>query len=300
MSALALERAVLTSESFASNFVRAIRTVAVVVAPIAARNAFLVRDASEFRCGAFTVLMAAEFVIFVITVGAIVFEIASPATRNATLVLALEFGRLMAFGTLFRQLVRAVATVVFSVAEEPLRNTTVIAPARTTSPSGRAVALPTNVGRLVRSVSAVVVRVAVPRFLDAASVLAREFRFRIARSRVTNGRIFIRSIAAVVVPVAFPSAQDTTAGRITFEFVLRARNIAVTFVRSISAIIDSVAKGRGRRAVVVVALELAGFAETLLARAGLVRSVLAILFSVAFPVERNTTIVFSSATMLSY
>jgi hypothetical protein len=50
---------------------------------------------------------------------------------------------------------------------------------------------------------------------------------------------------------------------------------------------------------VIFTLKLSRFTESFQARTGLVCSVLAILFSVTFPVERNTTIVFASASMLS-
>ena len=117
---------------------------------------------------------------------------------------------------------------------------------------------------------------------------------------MTDGRIFIGTVAAVIVSVAFPCPQDTTTGRVAFEFVLGARDVAVAFIRAVAAIVDTVAQSRGRRAIMVEALELPGFTETFFASAGLVRSVLAILFSVALPVKRNTAVVFASAPMLTY
>ena len=193
-----------------------------------------------------------------------------------------------------------VATIVFAVAEEPLRNTPVIAPARTASPSGCAVSLSANVGRLVRSVATIVVRVAIPRFLDAPSVFTGEFRFRVARARMTDGRIFVRPIATIIVSIAFPRPEDTTAGRVAFEFIFRTWNVAALFIRSVSAVVHTIAKSCGSGAVVIETLELPGFTEALFASAGLVRSVLAILFSVALPVKRNATIVFASAPMLTF
>jgi hypothetical protein len=117
---------------------------------------------------------------------------------------------------------------------------------------------------------------------------------------MTNGRIFIRAVTTIVVAVAFPRSQDTAAGRIALEFVLRARNVAVLFIRSVAAVIYAIAECRGRGAVVILTLELSGFTESFQTRTGLVRSVLTIFFSVAFPVERNATVVFASATMLSF
>lgn len=107
MAALALERAVLTGETFATDLVRTVDTVAVVIASITSWNAFTVRSAPEFGGGTFAILVATEFVIFVVSVGAIVFEITSPTSWNATFVLALEFGRLVAFRALFGQLIRS-------------------------------------------------------------------------------------------------------------------------------------------------------------------------------------------------
>ena len=71
-------------------------------------------------------------------------------------------------------------TIVFTIAEEPLRDASVVAPLRTTAPTGGTIPLAANVSGFIGSVAAIVVRVAVPRFLDAPAVLAGEFRFRIA------------------------------------------------------------------------------------------------------------------------
>lgn len=162
MTTLALECSICASETFASDLIRSISTVAVVIATVTARNAFSIRSAAEFRGGTFTVLVAAKFIVFIITVGAIVFKITGPAARNAALVFALEFGRFVAFRALFRQLIRAITAIVFAVAEEPLRNTAVIAPLRTASPSSCAVSLSAYVSRLVGSVTAIVIRIAIP------------------------------------------------------------------------------------------------------------------------------------------
>ena len=78
-----------------------------MIATVTARDAVAVGCAAELGSGTFSVLMAAEFVFFVVAVGAIVFEITRPAARYAALILALEFGRLVTFRTLLRQFVRA-------------------------------------------------------------------------------------------------------------------------------------------------------------------------------------------------
>lgn len=192
-----------------------------------------------------------------------------------------------------------VSTIVLAVAEEPLRYAPVVAPVGTALPAGRAVALPANVRRLVRPVAAVVVRVAVPRLLDAPAVLARKLRLGVARARVADGRILVGSVAAVVVSVALPRAQDAAARRVALELVLGTGDVAVALVRAVAAVVDAVAERRRRRAVVVGALELAGLAEALLARARLVRAVLAVALAVALPVERDAPVVLASASVLS-
>lgn len=116
---------------------------------------------------------------------------------------------------------------------------------------------------------------------------------------MANGRIFVGTVATVVVTVALPGTQNATTSGIALELVLGTWNVAIALVRSISAIVDAVAQSRSGCAVVVVTLELSGFAETFFASAGLVRSVLTILFSIALPVERNATVVFASASMLA-
>lgn len=107
VAALALEGSILAGESFAIDFIRAIRTVTIVVASIAPWNAFAIASATEFGSGAFAVLVLAKIVVFVVAIGAVVLEIASPPTRDAALVFALELGRLVTSRALLRQLVRA-------------------------------------------------------------------------------------------------------------------------------------------------------------------------------------------------
>ena len=107
VAALALERVVLTGESFASDFIRAVGAVVVVVAPVPAGYALAVRRAAELGRGALAVLVPAELVVLVVAVGAVVLEVARPPARDAALVLALELGRLVAFRAVLRQLVRS-------------------------------------------------------------------------------------------------------------------------------------------------------------------------------------------------
>jgi hypothetical protein len=105
VTTLALECAVGAGEAFATDLIRSVGTVTVVIATVAARNALAIRGAAEFRGGTFAILVAAEFIIFIVTVGAIVFKITGPAAWNTTLVLALEFSRFVTFRTLFRQFI---------------------------------------------------------------------------------------------------------------------------------------------------------------------------------------------------
>lgn len=107
MATLTLEGSILTSEAFTVDFVRSIRTVAVVVTSVAPGNAFPIRRTSEFRGRAFAVLVLAQIIILVVPIGAVVLKIAGPSTGNASLVFALELGCLMASWALFWKFVRA-------------------------------------------------------------------------------------------------------------------------------------------------------------------------------------------------
>jgi hypothetical protein len=105
VAAVALESAILTGESLASDLVGAVVAVAVVIASVTSGNAFAVGSAAEFRSRTLAVLVPAEVVIFIVTIGTIIFKIARPASRNTAFVLALELGRFMARWALFGQLV---------------------------------------------------------------------------------------------------------------------------------------------------------------------------------------------------
>lgn len=298
VAAVALERAVLTGKTFTVQLVRAVDAVGVVVAAVAARDAFTVA-AAELGSGTVAVLMVAQLVTFVITIRTVVLKVARPAARDAALILALELGRFMALGAVLRQLVRSITTIVLPVAEEPLRNAAIVAPFGTTSPSGGTIPLAADVCRFVRSITAVIVGIAIPRLLNAASVLAGKLGFGVARPRVANGWIFVTSVTAVVVTIALPRTQNAPTRRIAFELVLRAGNVAILFIRAISAVVGAITQRRRCRAVVVHALELTRFTEALLARAWLIRSVTTILFSVTLPVQRNAPVVISTTSVLT-
>jgi len=68
----------------------------------------------------------------------------------------------VALRTVLRTLVGTIAAVILAVAEQPLRNASVIRVSWTSLPPGRAVPLSTHVRRLVTIVAAIVVRVAHP------------------------------------------------------------------------------------------------------------------------------------------
>jgi len=73
-----------------------------------------------------------------------------------------------------------IATIILSIAEQPLRNAAIVAPFGTASPPGGTIPLATNVRRLVGTISAIIIRITVPRFLDTASILASKFGFSVA------------------------------------------------------------------------------------------------------------------------
>ena len=123
-----------------------------------------------------------------------------------------------------------ITTIVLPVAEEPLRNAAIVAPFGTTSPSGGTIPLAADVCRFVRSITAVIVGIAIPRLLNAASVLAGKLGFGVARPRVANGWIFVTSVTAIVVTIALPRTQNAPTRRIAFELVLRAGNVAILFI----------------------------------------------------------------------
>ena len=106
MAAVALERAVLTHEILTIQLVRAVGAVDVVVAAVASGHALAVA-AAELGSRTVAVLVVAQFVAFVVAVGAVALEIARPSARDAALVLALEFRRFVALGAVLRQFIRS-------------------------------------------------------------------------------------------------------------------------------------------------------------------------------------------------
>lgn len=78
--------------------------------------------------------------------------------------------------------VGTVATIVFTVAEQPLGDTSVIRVSWTTLPSGGAVLLSAHVRRLVAVVTAIIVGIAHPQYRNALAVLTTELSVLIART----------------------------------------------------------------------------------------------------------------------
>lgn len=68
---------------------------------------------------------------------------------NTAIVGTLEIGFAITNGTVFRQFVTVITAIIFSVAEQPFRNATVIRLTRATLPTGCTITLSTHVGRFV-------------------------------------------------------------------------------------------------------------------------------------------------------
>ena len=112
--------------------------------------------------------------------------------------------------------------------------------------------------------------------------------------------IFIRAIRAILVSITLPSSKDTPTGVMALEHVFRAIMIAKSFIRVVSTIIQAIANSSGQGTIFVITLELSRLANPFRARGWFVRSILAILFTVATPMMRNTSVIltFGSASML--
>lgn len=106
----------------------------------------------------------------------------------AAIVAALEVRLRCALGTILGQLIAVVATVVLAVAEQPLGYAAIVGLAGTALPAIGTVALAAHVRRLIGVVATIVIEVAHPQLLYAASVLAGEFRVRIAGAFVCKSK----------------------------------------------------------------------------------------------------------------
>lgn len=169
MSRSALERSILALESFAVQLVRVITAIVLVVATPTLGDALSV-VAQELRFGALSVFALALRFGLIGTITAIISKIALPLSGevekyklnpanapityqyslwNAPIVRALEVRLLLTGRAILGLLIAAVATIVLSVAEQPLGNAPVVGLARTPLPSRRAIPLSTHVRWLI-------------------------------------------------------------------------------------------------------------------------------------------------------
>lgn len=108
----------------------------------------------------------------------------------------------------------------------------------------------------------------------------------------TNGGIFVAAVFTVGISVALPGVVYAAAVGFALELELPAFERALSFVTLVTAIIDSVANRHARRTISVRALEHAWPANPVRTARRFVRTVLAILFSVApaYNFYRNSSI----------
>ena len=112
--------------------------------------------------------------------------------------------------------------------------------------------------------------------------------------------IFIRAIRAILVSITLPSTKDTPTSVMALEHMFRAIMITKSFIGVVPTIIQAIANSSGQGTIFVITLELSWLANPFRARGWFVRSVLTILFAIATPMMRNTSIIltFGSASML--
>lgn len=97
----------------------------------------------------------------------------------------------------------------------------------------------------------------------------------------TNGRIFIAAVLTIGVAIAFPGVVYAAAVGFALKLELPAFERAFSLVTLVTAVVNSVADRHARRTISVRALEHAWSTNPRRAARRLVRTVLAILFSVA-------------------
>lgn len=108
----------------------------------------------------------------------------------------------------------------------------------------------------------------------------------------TNGRILVATIFTIGIPIAFPGVMHAAAVGFTFKLEFPAFERALSFVAFVTAIVNSVTNRHARRAISVRALEHAWPTNPRRATRRLIRTVLAILFSVAsaYNFRRNSSV----------
>lgn len=293
-----LERSVLALESFAVELVTIIAAVIFVIASPPAGNTLAIA-APELRLGTVTILALALGFRFVATITTVIGKVAHPLFWNASVVVTLEVRLRITFGAIFRQLVAIVAAIVLTIAEQPLRNAPVVGLSGATAPPGSTIPLSAHVGWFVRVIATIVIEIAHPQLWNTATVLAAELRLRIARSFMTNLRIFIASVLTIRVTIALPAVQNTPSTRFTLKVRHRARQIAVLLIAAIPTVICSITNRRRRSTVSVATLERTSTAVSCWTGLRFVRLVLAVRFAVTLPEPRNALLIGSTAPVLS-
>lgn len=160
-----------------------VTAVIFVVASPSGCNALAVL-ALKFRFGAFAVSILTHHLEFVTAVPAIVSKVTEPLFRHASVVSTLKVHVGIAFRAALWTLVGTVTAIIFTVAEQPFRNASIICVSRTTLPSSRTIPLSAHVRWFVAVITAVIVRVAHPQFGDALAVFTAKFCTRIASTIV--------------------------------------------------------------------------------------------------------------------
>lgn len=173
------EKTYLTHPPMTRLLVAVVAAVVLIVASPSGCDALAILT-FELALGAFAILVFAHYLGLVTAVPAIVGEVTEPLFRHASIISALEVHFGIALGTVLRALVGTVTAVILAVAEQPLRNATIVRVSGTPLPSGGAIPLPTHVRRLVAVVPAVVVGIAHPQLGNTLAVFAAEFGARIA------------------------------------------------------------------------------------------------------------------------
>lgn len=209
VSGFALEGSILALEATAVHLVRVVPTIIFMVASPSGRYTLAV-STLEFGLRTFSVLVLTNCFGLVTSVSTVISEIAKPLLRYTPHIFASKVCFRVACWTILWQLIRSVSAIVFSITEQPFRYASVVRCAWASSPSSCTILLPTHVGWLIRIVTAIVVEIAHPKFRDASTVFAGEFRIGVARPVVAHGRVFVAVVFTIGVAIAFPAIQNTT------------------------------------------------------------------------------------------
>uniref|UniRef100_A0A2M4D189 Secreted protein n=1 Tax=Anopheles darlingi TaxID=43151 RepID=A0A2M4D189_ANODA len=111
-------------------------------------------------------------------------------------------------------------------------------------------------------------------------------------------RILVATILAVGIAIALPAVENAATARLTLEVGHRAGQIAALLVRTVPAVIRTVADRRRRCAVAIATLERTGPAVPCRAAVRFVRRILTVRFAVAPPEPRYALLVRTAAPVL--